>query len=174
MSEDDKVSYVQGTEVLLAHHPKRKLFRGYDGHIDWVQVFLFIITVFIALGFGAIIYLVAFHDNPPMKINDTYTVKDSGRPGELVSFNLDLCVLTGATPVRTVAWENSLSYPVPGSVILPAGLGCVDGVAAMEIPRALPPADDYFIRLIWNFEVNTLRDRSMSIKIGPFTVLEEG
>ena len=162
-------------EMRELQKPKTKSVKGLfstAGKLDWVQVFLGGILVVLLAVFSIAFFWLVIDDNPPMEIFETYPVNNSGFPGDSVTYHLDLCINTSAQPERSISWEDSIAYAVPGSDLLPANLNCVNGNAMTIIPETLPPATDYFIRLTWTFPINPIRTRTMDEKIGPFIVLD--
>ena len=174
----DTMSDLNSLELFGTKFPedpqKRKPLRNAEGDLDYVQLFMVILIGFFALATVYIIYNTYIEDNPPVVFHQSIITKKSAAPGGHVEWLVDFEKFTTAAPDRRRFWINGVSTEVPEPDDPPSNdPGRYKFLIKADVPLELLPGEDYYIVQTFTYQVNHLAERSVTDKIGPFTIVEK-
>jgi hypothetical protein len=140
---------------------------------DWFTLIIAFFVFIVLVGVIWSVYLVQFEDNPPVVFNKITITQDESVPGGHVEYEVDFCKFTDAAPDRRRFWVNGISTEIPQPDDPPSNPpGCYVFPIKVDVPIELFPKDDYYIIQSFTFQVNPLKERTVSHKIGPFVIAD--
>jgi hypothetical protein len=159
----------------------KKMFSSGEG-VDFVQVGLALVLVFVVGLIVVSVYWLTFDDNPAVDIyraslyqdGDIETHELTVAAGSEFYYGLDYCKYTNAPATIRTTWIDELVYTEPeNEQRRPAAFsqGCGHMHILKTIPKTLLPAE-YDMRVTLEYQVNPIARRYVTYDVGKIIVVE--